>query len=150
MFKILGEEALYIDIPAVFKRRLNELASDEDEKERYLKEVLARSKVQYMMNGTTEEHTFFIRIPEDVDPEHVQVLADAVLAILTRTVENVPAVEVDGVRQKYQVVVTNWEEPEIIGTRKTPGMSSGAVFKPVFKSLDTPGRPNSSMADQFF
>ena len=147
MFKILGADALYIDIPQTFKRRLEDLASD-DEKD--LVTQLGRSEVTYMLNGTTEEHTFFIRVPEDVTPEQIQMMSDATLAILKRTVENTPCVEVEGVRQKYQVIITNWEEPEIIGLNKTPGMSSGAVFKPIIKALDDPGRANSAQQNQFF
>lgn len=147
MFKILGADALYIDIPQTFKRRLEELASEE---EKDFVAQLGRSEVTYMLNGTTEEHTFFIRVPEDVTPEQIQMMSDATLAILKRTVENTPCVEVEGVRQKYQVIITNWEEPEIIGLNKTPGMSSGAVFKPIIKALDDPGRANSTQQNQFF
>ena len=79
-------------------------------------------------------------------------MADASLEILKRTVETVPCVEVEGIRQKYQVIITNWEEPEIIGMNKTPGMSSGEVFKPIFQSLDKPGRANQNMnrEDRYF
>ncbi len=150
MFKILGEEALYIDIPATFKRRMLELASPEDEKEKEFTEIVEGSEVTYMLNGTTEEHTFFINVPKDITPEQIQTMADAALAILGRTVEETPAVEVEGVRQKYQVIITNWEEPEIIGLNKTPGMSSGEVFKPIIGALDAPGRANFSMQNQFF
>ncbi len=148
MFKILGEDALYIDIPDTFKKRMLALAGD-DEKEKVFKEIVGRSEVTYLLNGTTEEHTFFIRVPEDVTPEQIQTMADASLEILKRTVENTPCVEVEGVRQKYQVIITNWEEPEIIGKNKTPGMSSGAVFKPIIQSLDKPGKANPYHADQF-
>ena len=147
MFNILGREALYLDIPAVFKARMLELCGEDEEG---FKALLEGSDVQYLMNGTTEEHTFFIRVPKEYTPEQIQSMADAALAILGRTVEDVPCIDVDGVRQKYQVVITNWEEPEIIGLRKTPGMSSGEVFKPIIRGLDDPGRPNSSMSDQFF
>ncbi len=151
MFKILGRDALYIDIPAVFKKRMLELSGD-DEKEKLFKEILEKSEVTYLLNGTTEEHTFFIRVPKDVTPEQIQTLADASLEILKRTVETVPCVEVEGIRQKYQVIITNWEEPEIIGMNKTPGMSSGEVFKPIFQSLDKPGRANQNMnrEDRYF
>ena len=93
MFKILGSDALYIDIPAVFKKRMLELAGD-DEKEKLFKEILEKSEVTYLLNGTTEEHTFFIRVPKDVTPEQIQTLADASLEILKRTVEAIPCVEV--------------------------------------------------------
>lgn len=151
MFKILGKDALYIDIPVVFKKRMLELAGD-DEKESMFKEIVEKSEVTYLLNGTTEEHTFFIRVPKDVTPDQIQTLADASLEILKRTVETVPCVEVDDIRQKYQVIITNWDEPEIIGLNKTPGMSSGEVFKPIFQSLSKPGRANQNQnrEDRYF
>lgn len=151
MFKILGKDALYIDIPVVFKKRMLELAGD-DEKEKLFKDVTEKSEVTYLLNGTTEEHTFFIRVPKDVTPEQIQTMADASLEILKRTVETVPCVEVDDIRQKYQVIITNWDEPEIIGLNKTPGMSSGEVFKPIFQSLSKPGRANQNQnrEDRYF
>ncbi len=147
MFNILGRESLYLDIPAVFKARMLELCGEGEE---VVKGLLERSEVQDIMNGTTEEHTFFIQVPKEYTPEQIQLMCDSALAILSRTVETVPCIDVDGVRQKYQVVITNWEEPEIIGLRKTPGMSSGEVFKPIIQGLDAPGRANSSFSDQFF
>ena len=150
MYKILGEDALYIDIPAVFKKRMLELVDEGDEKEKEFKEILGKSEVTYLLNGTTEEHTFFIRVPKDITPEQIQVMADASLAILKRTVENIPCVEVEGIRQKYQVIITNWDEPDIIGKNKAPGLSSAEVFKPIIQSLDKPGRANSTFQDQFF
>lgn len=151
MFKILGKDALYIDIPAVFKERIIALAGD-DGKEKLFKDITEKSEVTYLLNGTTEEHTFFIRVPKDVTPEQIQDMADASLEILKRTVENVPCVEVEGIRQKYQVIITNWDEPEIIGLNKTPGMSSGEVFKPIFQSLSKPGRANQNQnrEDRYF
>ena len=150
MFRILGEDALYIDIAATFKRRIGELASADDEKKKGFRELLDRSEILYLLNGTTEEHTFFIRVPKELTPEEIQSMADAVLAILGRTVEETPLIDVDGIRQKYQVIITNWDEPEIIGKNKTAGMSSGEVFKPIFRSLDAPGRANFSAQNQFF
>ena len=150
MFRILGEDALYIDIATTFKRRLKELASADDEGERKFADMLDRSEILHLLNGTTEEHTFFIRVPKELTPEEIQSMADAALAILGRTVEETPLIDVDGIRQRYQVVITNWEEPEIIGKNKTPGMSSGEVFKPIFQSLDAPGKANFSMQNQFF
>lgn len=150
MFKILGQEALYVEISDVFKKRMLELANDKGD-EKVFRTITERSEVTYLLNGTTEEHTFFIHVPKDVTPEDIQKMADASLSILGRTVESTPCVEVAGVRQKYQVIITNWDEPEIIGLNKTPGMSSGAVFKPIIDSLSGRGRENMNYnRDQFF
>ena len=147
MWKILGKDAIYIDITNTWKERMLELAG-EDEKSLKFKDVVGRSEVTYLLNGTTEEHTFFIRVPEDITPDEIQILADVSLDILKNI--DFPCVEVEGVRQKYQVVITNWEETEIIGLNKTPGMSSGEVFKPIIKGLDGPGRLNPKFESQYF
>lgn len=146
MWKILGSDALYVEIPQVWKRRMLELAGDDEKSERF-KEIVGGSEVTYMMNGTTEENTFFIRVPDEITPEDIQVLADVALDILKASES--PCVEVEGVRQRYQVVITNWHEPEIIGLNKTPGMSSGEVFKPIIQGLDAPGRLNPTFSDRY-
>ena len=147
MWKILGKDALYVEIPQVWKQRMLELAGD-DEKSSKFKEIVEGAEVTYMLNGTTEEHTFFIRVPDDITPDDIQVLADVALDILKKS--ETPCIEIEGVRQRYQVIITNWHEPEIIGMNKTPGMSSGEVFKPIIRGLDGPGRLNSAFNDQFF
>lgn len=147
MWKILGKDALYVEIPQVWKQRMLELA-DDDEKSSKFKEIVEGAEVTYMLNGTTEEHTFFIRVPDDITPDDIQVLADVALDILKKS--EAPCIEIEGVRQRYQVIITNWHEPEIIGMNKTPGMSSGEVFKPIIQGLDGPGRLNSAFNDQFF
>lgn len=145
MFRILGQDALYVEIADVFKKRLGELAEEGSE----FAELLEGAEPSYIMNSITEEHTFFLRVPDEYTPEQIQTMCDAALAILKATVEEVPCIEVNGIRQKYQVVITNWEEPELIGLRKTPGMSSEAVFKPIFESLDAPGKMNSAFQDDY-
>jgi len=147
MWKILGKDAIYIDIPETWKSRMLELAGD-DEKSQKFKEIVSVSEVTYLMNGSTEEHTFFIRLDKAVTPEEIQVLADVALEILKASEH--PCIAIEDQVQRYQVVITNWEEPEIIGLNKTPGMSSGQVFLPIIQGMDAPGRPNSSMQDQFF
>lgn len=147
MWKILGKDAMYVEIPQVWKQRMLELAGD-DEKSSKFKEIVEGAEVTYMLNGTTEEHTFFIRVPDDITPDDIQVLADVALDILKKS--ETPCIEIEGVRQRYQVIITNWHEPEIIGMNKTPGMSSGEVFKPIIQGLDGPGRLNSAFNDQFF
>ena len=139
MWKILGKEAIYIDIPVTWKERMLELMTD-DEKGKKFKEIVSKSKVEYLFNAQTEEHTFFIRLEDDISPEDIQDMADATLALL-KTLE-IPVIEVEENRQRYQVIITNYHEPEIIGLNKTPGMSSGQVFMPIIKSLDAPGQMN--------
>ena len=147
MWKILGKDAIYLDIPLVWKQRVLEL-SGEGEKEDKFREIVGKSEVTYMLNGTTEEHTFFIRLADEITPEEIQDLADVALDILKNSES--PCIEVEGVRQKYQVIITNWHEPEIIGLNKTPGMSSGEVFKPIIQGLDGPGRMNPQFSNQYF
>lgn len=149
MFSILGREALYVELADVFKQRMTELADPSDGKEAYFLEVLKDSDVTYMFNAIDETHTFFIRVPKEITPDQIQTMADASLQILGRTVEEVPCVAVDDVRQRYNVIITNYEEPEIIGIHKTDGYSSGQVFMPIFDSLGKGGRPNPAFNDRF-
>ena len=142
MWKILGKEAIYIDIPNTWKERMLELMSD-DEKGKKFKEIVTASKVEYLFNPQTEEHTFFIRLDDEYSPEDIQDLADATLETLKSL--DMPVVEIEETRQKYQVIITNYHEPELIGLNKTPGMSSGQVFMPIIKSLDRPGQLNTGI-----
>jgi len=141
MWKILGIDVIYIDIPDTWKKRMLEL-TPEDEKGKRFKEILEASKVEYLFNAQTEEHTFFIRLDDGITPEEIQSMADVTLNIL-KTLE-IPVVEIEDTVQKYQVIITNYHEPEIIGLNKTPGMSSGQVFLPIIKSLSSPGHLNQS------
>lgn len=147
MWKILGKDALYLDIPNVWKARMLELAGEGEKADKF-RDIVNRSEVTYMLNGTTEENTFFIRLPDEITPEEIQLLAD--VALDTLKAYGGPCVEVEGVVQRYKVIISNWHEPEIIGKNKTPGMSSGEVFKPIIQGLDSPGRMNPQFSDQYF
>lgn len=147
MWKILGKDALYINIPQVWKERMIELAGD-DEKGQKFKDIVGRSEVTYLLNGTTEESTFTIRVPDEVTPEEIQMLADETLEILKNS--ETPCIAVEDKVQRYRINISNWQEPELIGKNKTPGMSSGEVFKPIIQGLDKPGRLNSNFENQYF
>jgi len=144
MWEILGIKTIYIDIPNAVKSRLIELAGD-GEKETRFKELMGRSEIMFLLNGETEENSFFITVPDDLTPEDIQLMADVVLNI-AKAIE-FPFVCVKDVEQRYQVIITNNKEPELIGLNKTPGMSSGEVFKPIIRSLGSKGRMNSSFND---
>ena len=147
MWKILGKEAIYIDIPETWKQRMLELVED-DEKGKEFKSILNASKVEYIFNSQTLEHTFFIRLEDEITPEQIQNMADVVLDTLKAS--EVPVVEIEEDVQRYQVIITNYHEPEIIGLNKTPGMSSGQVFMPIIKSLNAPGQLNQKFRDSGF
>jgi len=140
MWKILGKEAIYIDIPNTWKERMLELMSDDDKGKKF-KDIVSKSKVEYLFNSQSLEHTFFIRLDDDYTPEDIQDLADATLSTL-KTLD-VPVVQIEDDIQRYQVIITNYHEPELIGLDKTPGMSSGQVFMPIINSLNGPGQMNS-------
>ncbi|MDR0309540.1 MAG: hypothetical protein LBH88_02125, partial [Candidatus Methanoplasma sp.] len=130
MWKILGIKTIYIDIPNTAKRRLIELAG-EGEKENKFRELMGRSEIMFLLNGETEENSFFITVPDDLGPEDIQLMADVVLNV-AKTAE-FPFIEVKDVEQRYQVIITNNKEPELIGLNKTPGMSAAEVFKPIIE-----------------
>jgi hypothetical protein len=141
MWEILGINTIYIDIPNAAKRRLIELAGD-GEKELKFKALMERSEIMFLLNGETEENSFFVTVPDDLSPDDIQLMADVILDI-AKAIE-FPFVAVKDAEQRYQVIITNNKEPELIGLNKTPGMGSGEVFKPIIKSLDSRGRMNSS------
>jgi hypothetical protein len=146
MWKILGMKTIYIDIPNTVKNRLTELAGD-SEKGIKFKDLIGRSEVMFLLNGETEENSFFITVPDELTPDEIQIMADVVLDI-ARTIE-FPFVEVNGAEQRYQVIISNNKEPELIGINKTPGMSSVEVFKPIIRSLDSRGKMNPMYRDPF-
>lgn len=139
MWKILGKEALYLDIGPTAKNRLLALAGKDDKADEFRK-LLEKSEIQFMINGTNEYNTFYFRVPDEYTPEQIQHMADITLNIIKES--EPPMVEVENVEQRFLIIFTNNKEPELIGIRKTPGMSSGALFKPIFESLDKPGRLN--------
>jgi len=147
MWNILGVESLYLDIPNTVKIRLIELAGDGD-KAVLFKDLMERAEVMFLLNGETEENSFFISVPEDLTPEQIQIMADVILET-AKTIE-FPFVSVGDIEQRYQVIITNNKEPELIGLNKTPGMSSAEIFKPIIKSLDSRGRLNSDSGKYYY
>ncbi|MDR1690970.1 MAG: hypothetical protein LBR42_03895 [Candidatus Methanoplasma sp.] len=139
MWKILGAQTIYIDIPDTAKNRLMELAG-EGEKEAKFKSLMEMSEIMFLLNGETEECSFFITVPDDLTPEDIQIMADVVLAVAKGI--PFPFVEVEDTEQRYQVIITNNKEPELLGINKTPGMSAAEVFKPILKSLNSKGKVN--------
>lgn len=142
MWKILGKEAIYIDIAKVWRERILELSGEYEGSEEF-KELMEKSDVMYLFNGTTEFHNFIIEVPDDFTPEQIQKMADIILGIAEDNLET-PFVEVEGKYQKSQVIITNEKEPELIGMNRTEGYASGKIFLPILTSLSGPGRMNES------
>jgi len=141
MWSIFGEEAIYLDVPDKFKQGLTRLAKD-DGKNIKFKELLARSEIEYMINGETEESCFIMHVPDELTPADIQLMADVILDIVQHT--TVPVIKANNTEQRYKIVISNNKEPELIGLHKTPGMSSMEVFKPIIQGWDAPGRQNTS------
>ncbi|MGI6471609.1 MAG: hypothetical protein ACOX1N_00835 [Candidatus Methanomethylophilaceae archaeon] len=139
MWKILGKDAMYLDIPYVFAERMGELAGEEENADRF-RSCLEESEIKFMINPETEECSFMIYIPEELTPEEIQNLAETALAVAQAY--DAPFVTAENVEQRYKIVLTNSKEPELIGLNKTEGFSSGQVFMPIFDSLSKPGRLN--------
>jgi hypothetical protein len=139
MWKILGKDAIYLDVGNVAKQRLMELAGD-DETGIGFRALMEKSDITFMINGTTEYNSFFFNVPEEYTPEQIQFMADIALKIVTES--EVPMVTIEDVEQNFLIIFTNDKEPELLGIRKTPGMSSGAIFKPIIQALDKPGNLN--------
>ena len=142
MWNILGKKAMYIDIASTWEERILELSKEYEGDEEF-KELMSKTEVMYLFNCTTEVHNFILTVPEDFTPEQIQSMADIILAIAKDNIDT-PFVEVDGKYQKSQVIITNEEEPELIGEKRTEGYGSGKIFMPILTSLAGPGRFNES------
>lgn len=143
MFSILGEEAMYLDIAETFRKRITALAGEGEKEDRFRK-LMSAAEVQFRLNGQTEESDFMLTVPDSYTPEDIQLMADVILKALKDF--GGPAVTVDKTEQQYRIIISNSHEPEIIGLRKTKGMSSMEVFKPIINGWAAPGRANPSLS----
>ena len=143
MWKVLGKEAMYIEIAAVWTERIIELSKEYEGDEEF-KKLMDGSEVKHLFNGSTETHNMMIEVPKEYTPDDIQMMADMILSIAKDNIE-MPFITVDGQYQKCQVIITNEDEPELIGMNRTEGYGSGKIFLPILDSLTKPGRPNESM-----
>ena len=143
MWKVLGKEAMYIEIAAVWTERIIELSKEYEGDEEF-KKLMDGSEVKHLFNGSTETHNMMIEVPKEYTPDNIQMMADMILSIAKDNIE-MPFITVDGQYQKCQVIITNEDEPELIGMNRTEGYGSGKIFLPILDSLTRPGRPNESM-----
>ena len=139
MWKILGKDAMYLEIPNVFAERMGELAGEGDSADMF-RSCLEESDIKFMINPETEECSFMIYIPEELTPEEIQNIAETALSVAQAY--EAPLITALDVEQRYKIILTNNKEPEIIGLNKTEGFSSGQVFMPIFDSLSKPGKLN--------
>ena len=143
MWKVLGKEAMYIEIGPLWTERIVELSEEYEGDERF-KELMAKAEVKHLFNGSTETHNIMIEVPKDYTPDDIQVMADMILSIAKDNME-MPFISLDDNYQKCQVIINNDEEPELLGMNRTEGYGSGKIFLPILDSLTRPGRPNESM-----
>ena len=143
MWKVLGKEAMYIEIASVWEERIIEMSKDYEGDERF-KELMEGAEIKHMFNGSTEIHNIMIDVPKDYTPEDIQMMADMILSIAKDNMET-PFITLEDNYQKCQVIINNDEEPELIGMNRTEGYGSGKIFLPILDSLTRPGRPNESM-----
>ena len=135
---------MFLDIPHVFSERMGELAGEGEGPDRF-RACLEESKIKLFINPETGEISFMIYLPEDLSPEDIQNLADIVLSV-AKGFES-PLITVKDIEQRYKIILTNDQEPELIGLDKTDGFGSGQVFMPIFNSLSKPGRMNPKFMD---
>ena len=143
MWKVLGKEAMYLDIAPVWVERIIEMSKEYEGDDRF-KELMEKAEVKHLFNGSTETHNMMIEVPKDYTPDDIQIMADMILSIAKDNIDN-PFITVDNNYQKCQVIITNEDEPELLGLNRTEGYGSGKIFLPILDSLTRPGRPNESM-----
>ncbi len=143
MWKVLGKEAMYLDIAPVWVERIIEMSKEYEGDDRF-KELMEKAEVKHLFNGSTETHNMMIEVPKDYTPDDIQVMADMILSIAKDNIDT-PFITLEDNYQKCQVIITNEEEPELLGLNRTEGYASGKIFLPILDSLTRPGRPNESM-----
>ncbi|MDR2866395.1 MAG: hypothetical protein LBV13_03210 [Methanomassiliicoccaceae archaeon] len=141
MWKILGADAFYVEFADVWKRRITEIVSEDDDSERFM-ELMKDAEVIHLMNGETEVHTFMVQLPETLSNDDIQFLADEILTV-AKTAE-FPFVSLKDEYEMCQVIFTAEKEPEIIGLDKKEGISAGAVFQPIIEGWGGAGRQNET------
>jgi len=141
MWKILGADALYLELADVWKKRIAEVVSENGSGDRF-NELMKDSEVLYIMNGATEIHTFMVQLPDTLTPDEIQFLADEILDV-AKNYES-PFVSLNDNYEKCQVIFTTEKEPELIGLDRDKGFSAGAVFKPILEGWGGAGRQNES------
>lgn len=144
MWSIFGKEAIYIDLPDAFKNGILAHSKNDTDGNRF-GDMMESSDINFILNGETEESCFLLKVPDALTPEDIQFMADRIIGAI-KDYGAAPVV-VDGIEQRYRIIVSNSREPELIGIHKTPGMSSYEVFKPIIEGWDAPGRRNSSFND---
>ncbi len=145
MWKVLGKDCLYIDIARIWTERILELSAANEKAEEF-KGLMDGTEVTHLFDGTLETHNFMLDVPKEYTPEQIQTMADVILAVAKDNVDT-PFVEIDGKYQKSNVIISNDEEPELLGNDRTDGYGSGKIFIPILTSLTQPGRANESMFD---
>lgn len=139
MWKVLGEEAIYLNIPYIFAEKMGELAGEGEVADRF-RECLDSSDIKFMINPESEECSFMVYVPDGLSPEDIQNVAETALSIAQAY--DGPLLIAEDVTQRYKIIITNNKEPELLGLAKTEGFSSGQVFMPIFESLSKQGRMN--------
>lgn len=142
MWKVLGKDTIYIDIAKTWEERILELSSEDERFEKF-KKLMSNTDVSHLFDGSLETHNFMLDVPKKYKPADIQLMADVILDVAKNNLET-PFVEVDGKYQKSQVIISNDDEPELIGLNKTEGYGSGKIFLPIMTSLASPGRPNDN------
>ena len=98
MWKVLGKEAMYIDIASVWTERIIELSKEYEGDERFI-ELMQKAEVKHLFNGSTETHNMMIEVPKDYTADDIQMMADMILSIAKDNMET-PFIELEGNYQK--------------------------------------------------
>jgi hypothetical protein len=107
MWKVLGKEAPLVAFGDVWKERLVELSKRRKGKERFLS-MLEKASVRYTFDAIREVHAFVVHLPVDFGHADLEFFKEFLLKEVKGS--KTPVVDLDGVAQKYTVVITS--EPE--------------------------------------
>lgn len=131
MWKVLGRKAEVVKIGIVWKEEIMTRASEYDDFETF-KDLMEQGELTYLYNTQTDVHAFIIQFPESVGKDELDYFSSFIRNL--REGMDVPTIAFQDVAQRCRFIFTSEEEPQLIGLNKTEGMSSGAIFQPIYDS----------------
>jgi len=135
MWKVLGREAEIVKIGNIWKEEILARASECDDFETFV-ELMEQSELTYLHNTQTDIHAFILQFPESIGKEELDYFSSFIRNL--RDGMEVPTISFQDQPQRCRFVFTSEKEPELLGLNKTEGMSSGALFQPIFDSWSKP------------
>ncbi|MBM4237198.1 MAG: hypothetical protein FJ151_01785 [Euryarchaeota archaeon] len=115
MWKVLGVDTALVKAGDLWKERMVALSAGRKGRREFLS-MLEKADISYWFDAVKEVHAFYVKFPDEVTSEELRRFEKSVTGILSRV--SFPVVELEGVAQRYAVVMTAEEEENLPGPRR--------------------------------